>query len=113
MSLKSFLVAGCACVTPSILFAQNAPSLPSITNQTQATGDLDTETVVVTAQRGRNSVAGDAVPETTLAPADIRALGASNVAEILASLGARAGSGRGRGDGQPVVLLNPAPSPIN
>ena len=64
------------------------------------------ETVVVTAQRSRNSVAGTAVPETTLATADIQALGASNVAEILSSLGARVGSGRGRGGGQPVVLLN-------
>jgi hypothetical protein len=33
-------------------------------------------------------------------------LGASNVAEVLAALGPRAGSGRGRGSGPPVILLN-------
>lgn len=105
MSFKSLMLSGCAFVLPAPLFAQTVPVRPPISGQEAAT-DPDTETVVVTAQRGRNSVAGEAVPETTLAPADIRALGASNVTEILASLTARTGSGRGRGDGQPVVLLN-------
>jgi hypothetical protein len=64
------------------------------------------EEIVVRAQRGPNSVPGDAVPETTLDPVEIAALGASNVAEVLAALGPRAGSGRGRGSGPPVILLN-------
>jgi outer membrane cobalamin receptor len=106
MSLKLILLTSCTAILPTSLFAQTAPAAPANAGRVPAASDSDTETVVVTAQRGKNSVAGDAVPETTLAPADIRALGASNVAEILASLGARAGSGRGRGDGQPVVLLN-------
>jgi hypothetical protein len=64
------------------------------------------EEIVVRAQCGPNSVPGDAVPETTLDPVEIAALGASNVAEVLAALGPRAGSGRGRGSGPPVILLN-------
>lgn len=64
------------------------------------------EEIVVRAQRGPNSVPGDAVPETTLDPVEITALGASNIAEVLAALGPRAGSGRGRGSGPPVILLN-------
>jgi outer membrane cobalamin receptor len=106
MSLQSFLLCGCAFLAPTFLHAQTPALAPQPAGAPDATPDPDAETVVVTAQRGRNSVAGDAVPETTLAPADIRALGASNVTEILASLTARTGSGRGRGDGQPVVLLN-------
>jgi iron complex outermembrane recepter protein len=99
MKFKTFLIATCSLACPLTAIAQNAPPA-AVPNE------ADAETVIVTAQRGKNSVPGDAVPETTLAPADIRALGASNVAEILASLGARVGTGRGRGSGQPVVLLN-------
>jgi iron complex outermembrane recepter protein len=102
MKFKTFLIATGSLSCPLTAIAQTAPRAnpPAVSN------DADPETVIVTAQRGKNSVPGDAVPETTLAPADIRALGASNVAEILASLGARVGTGRGRGNGQPVVLLN-------
>lgn len=97
-----FLVSG-ALMMPASVFGQTSPAPRT---QPVLAAPPETEEVIVTAQRSKNSVAGDAVPETTLAPADIRALGASNITEILASLGARAGSGRGRGDGQPVVLLN-------
>jgi iron complex outermembrane recepter protein len=106
MSLKILLLVSAAVVAPTLVAAQArpAPATPPVP-ASRATGD-DQETVIVTAQRGKNSVQGDVVPETTLAPQDIRALGASNVAEILASLGPRAGTGRGRGGGFPIVLLN-------
>jgi iron complex outermembrane recepter protein len=106
MSFKPLLLASAALIAPSIVVAQTTPAPPSRPVTAPSPNDDDTETVVVTAQRGKNSVQGDAVPETTLAPQDIRALGASNITEILASLGPRAGTGRGRGGGFPVVLLN-------
>jgi iron complex outermembrane recepter protein len=110
MSLKTLLLISAALVVPSFAVAQapvarQAPPNPQPVPAATQNGD-DADTVIVTAQRGKNSVQGDAIPETTLAPQDIRALGASNVAEILASLGPRAGTGRGRGGGFPIVLLN-------
>ena len=106
MSLKSILLVTVAITVPTFLAAQPRPLQVTPPNIPIVEGDDGAEVVVVRAQRAVNSVQGDAVPETTLSPLDIRALGASNVTEILSSLGARAGSGRGRGEGQPVVLLN-------
>lgn len=77
---------------------------PAATPQTGEESQVDE--IIVRAQRGPNSVPGDAVPEATLSPVDIAALGASNISEVLAALGPRAGSGRGRGSGPPVILLN-------
>jgi hypothetical protein len=68
-------------------------------------GDLeDEEEIVVTGQVPRGSVAGDIPPEIQLDRRDIRAYGASNLAELLDALAPQTGSGRG--DGAPVVLLN-------
>ncbi|MCE2891468.1 MAG: hypothetical protein LW848_10165 [Hyphomonadaceae bacterium] len=99
------------------LLAQTTPIQPAKTMAVPVTvqpvdppsevqDDQPVEEIVVRAQRGPNSVPGDAVPETTLDTVEITALGASNVAEVLAALGPRAGSGRGRGSGPPVILLN-------
>jgi len=61
------------------------------------------EEIVVTGQRQRGSVAGDIPPEIQLNPGDIRALGVSNVTELLAELAPQLATGQG--SGQPVVLL--------
>lgn len=63
------------------------------------------EDVVVRGQL-RGAVPGDVKPEVTLNPADIRAYGASNVTELMNALSAQLGSGSGRGDEQPVILLS-------
>ncbi|KRC79576.1 hypothetical protein ASE13_10780 [Sphingomonas sp. Root241] len=63
------------------------------------------EDIVVTGQL-RGAVPGDVKPEVTLNPADIRAYGASNVTELMNALSAQLGSGSGRGDEQPVILLS-------
>ena len=68
--------------------------------------ELDGEEIVVTAQRQRGAVLGDIPPEITLDRREVRALGASNVAELLDALAPQTRSGRGRGEGGPVVLLN-------
>ncbi len=63
----------------------------------------DAEEIVVTGQRERGAVVSDIAPEIQLRPADIRALGASSVAEVLAAIAPQIGSALGSGG--PVVLL--------
>ncbi len=59
--------------------------------------------IVVTGQVQRGSVVGDIKPELQLSPADIRARGVSNVADLITDLAPQLRSGSG--SGQPVVLL--------
>jgi len=66
----------------------------------------DEEEIVITGQRARGSVVGDIPPEKVLSPADIRATGATSITELLDALAPEIGSARGRGGGQPVLLLN-------
>lgn len=70
--------------------------------------EFEVEEVVVVGGRTtlRGSVVGDAAPELTLDPREIRALGVSSVDELLAALEPQLASGRGRGGGRPVTLVN-------
>ena len=62
--------------------------------------------IVVAGKRLRGSVVGDIRPERTFRPDDLRAFGADNIEELLATLGRQVASARGQGDGGPVTLLN-------
>jgi len=62
--------------------------------------------IVVTAQRIRGSVDTDVPPVEELDEADIASLGASSLTDLVAAVAPQANSGRGRGGGQPIVLLN-------
>ncbi len=64
------------------------------------------EAIVVTGAKPPGSVVGDIPPEKTLTPADVRATGATTITELLDALAPEIGSARGRGGGQPVLLLN-------
>ena len=68
--------------------------------------EADAEEIVVVGRRDPNAVIGDIPPENRLNARDIRAYGAASVSELLDALGPQLGSSRGRGGGQPVVLLN-------
>ena len=68
--------------------------------------DAGEDRIVVTANRDRGGVVGDVAPELQLDARDVRALGVSNLAELLAELAPQTRSGAGRGNGGPVVLLN-------
>lgn len=69
-------------------------------------GADEDDDIVVIGMRARGSVEGSIPPETTLDPRDIRALGASSLAEVLGELGPQLRSARGRGGERPVVLIN-------
>lgn len=67
---------------------------------------MEDEAIVVTGTRLRGAVLGDIPPEIQLSPRDIRSYGASNIGELLQALAPQTGSGRGRGGGGPVILVN-------
>lgn len=68
--------------------------------------EYDLGTVEVSASRPRGSVIGDIEPEIIMDAEQLRAYGATNVIELLTALEPMTRSSRGRGEGQPVVLLN-------
>ncbi|MCC6829347.1 MAG: TonB-dependent receptor [Novosphingobium sp.] len=62
--------------------------------------------ILVVATRLRGQLNVPQAPILTLDEADIEAYGADSLSDLLAQLSPQTGSGRGRGDGHPVVLLN-------
>lgn len=62
--------------------------------------------IVVVATRVQGAVQTAAPPIVTLNEEDIAAYGASSLQSLLTALAPQTGSGRGRGDGTPSVLLN-------
>lgn len=96
-------------LAPETAFAQEAPS--SAERLDAAEGDTDDITlmggeIVVLAERYRGEIDTAQPPIMTLDEADIAAYGAASIDELLESLSPQTGSGRGRGDGRPVILLN-------
>ncbi|MFN3725504.1 MAG: TonB-dependent receptor plug domain-containing protein [Allosphingosinicella sp.] len=122
MSVSRPLIAALLCSVPTAAFAQEAetpaPAPEEIPVEAAADVQPDAQEedlvfeeeseneIVVTGQRPRGSVLGDIPAEVTLNPAEIRSYGASNVNELLEALAPQTGSGRGRGGGRPVVLVN-------
>jgi hypothetical protein len=95
----------------SAALAQAAPdSATDADAETQAeepsADELEEEEIVVVGARPRGAVIGDIPPENTLAAADIRATGATDVTELLEALAPQIGSARGRGGERPILLLN-------
>lgn len=62
--------------------------------------------VAVTSAKPRGSVQGDIPPDVTLSADQIKAYGASNLAELLTNLEPLTRSSSGRSDQQPIILLN-------
>jgi hypothetical protein len=62
--------------------------------------------IVVTARRLPGQVDAPQKPVETLDEEDIAAYGASSVGDLLDALGPETGTGRGRGSGAPVILVN-------
>ena len=70
--------------------------------------EAELEEVVISGQRQPGAVIGDIPPDVQLSAQEIRALGVSNVSELLQALSPVLGSSQGRGGERPVVLLNGA-----
>ena len=108
MSRSLFLAsAAFAFQTPAAAQAQSAPAgvAPSATPANADPAD-EGEEIVVTGTKPRGSVFGDIPAENLLNSRDIRATGATSIAELLTALGPQLGSARGRGGEAPVILLN-------
>lgn len=66
----------------------------------------ETGDIIVTGQRPQGSVVSDVPADQVLSEQDIASYGASNAADLVAQLTVQTRSGRGRGNGAPVVLVN-------
>jgi len=88
--------------------AQNAAAKPAAKAASRAADEaIDEDSdVVVTGQKLPGSVIGDIPAEVELNQADVRAYGVNSISDLLDELAPQTQSGRGRGDGAPVVLLN-------
>ncbi len=75
-------------------------------NIEDAAQDAPSREIVVTAERIRGSVDTDVPPVEQLNEADIASLGASSLTDVVAAVAPQANSGRGRGGGMPIILLN-------
>lgn len=66
----------------------------------------DSGDIIVTAITSHASVVSDIPADEVLDETAIASYGASNLTDLVAALSVQTGSGRGRGGGQPVVLVN-------
>jgi iron complex outermembrane recepter protein len=81
-------------------------SMPLYAQEADDSDEPRRSDIIVTAPRVAGSVETDIPAEITLDAADIQAYGTNSVADLLSSLGPQTRTGRGRGGGQPVVLIN-------
>ena len=91
------------------LLALAAPAQAQEVEQGQAGAepvDGSAGEILVIGQRMRGEVLSDQPPIAEYDEADIQALGAGSLAEVLEALGPQVSSGRGRGGGPPVILVN-------
>lgn len=72
----------------------------------EAEGANRANEIIVTAPRIEGSVETDVPPDLVLEPEDVASYGASTVTDLLDALSTQTRSGRGRGGGAPVVLVN-------
>ena len=86
--------------------ADTVTDQPAPDSSDTATAEDSSGDIIVTATRGHASVVSDIPADEVLDEAAIASYGASNLTDLVAALSVQTGSGRGRGGGQPVVLVN-------
>ena len=79
---------------------------PAETAEVTDRENQDSRQIVVSASRLSGQIDAPQPPVVTLDEAQIAAYGAASVSELLAALSPQTSSGRGRGGGFPVVLIN-------
>ena len=101
----SVLALAATAVAPAL--AQEDPDAAPLISQTSDPVEPDQgNTIIVTADRIRGSVDTDVPPVIELTEADIASYGADSLTDLIAQLAPQTGSGRGRGEGRPVILVN-------
>ena len=104
-NLVILLASASAVPAPAQPAPQPAP-IPAPYDARTANQPDSEDDIVIVGQRQRATVIGDIPPENQLTSRDIRATGATSITELLAAIAPQIGSARGRGAGQPVLLLN-------
>jgi outer membrane cobalamin receptor len=84
--------------------ADSAPAAPETVED--AYDDYSEDEIVVTAPRLAGQLDTDIKAEVELDEAAVASYGVSNVAELLDALAPQTRSGRGRGSGRPIILVN-------
>jgi iron complex outermembrane receptor protein len=101
--LRIVLIAPLILIAPCAAIAQETPAAEA---DGGTPGSETGQDIVVVATRFAGQVDTDLPPVLTLDEADITTYGASSIAELLDAVSTQTGSGRGRGGGRPVVLVN-------
>lgn len=90
---------------PVLLLGLGAPAFAQEDPENDPSPAEEREIVVV-GERYRGSVDAAQPPLVELDETDIASYGAGSIAELLEAIAPQAGSGRGRGEGRPVILVN-------
>lgn len=103
---RLFLIPLLIGVSPCALLAQETAPPDAVADSPTEDIDTDGDEIVVIAESFRGQVDAPQPPVLTLDEAEISTYGASSIAELLDAISPQTGSGRGRGEGRPVILLN-------
>lgn len=109
LSLRAALLAATAIASTPALAADEQlaePAAPVSGMDDEDYDDIDGEEIVVTAPRLAGQLDTDFAAEAELDEAAIASYGASSIEELLDALEPQTRSGRGRGGGRPVILVN-------
>ncbi|WP_447761643.1 TonB-dependent receptor plug domain-containing protein [Sphingopyxis panaciterrae] len=108
LSIRAALLAATAIASTSALAAEEQVVQPAVpaSDDEEDQDDIDGEEIVVTAPRLAGQLDTDFAAEAELDEAAIASYGASSIEELLDALEPQTRSGRGRGGGRPVILVN-------
>ncbi|NIJ38331.1 outer membrane receptor protein involved in Fe transport [Sphingopyxis panaciterrae] len=108
LSIRAALLAATAIASTPALAADEQVAEPAVpvSNEDEDYDDIDGEEIVVTAPRLAGQLDTDFAAEAELDEAAIASYGASSIEELLDALEPQTRSGRGRGGGRPVILVN-------
>lgn len=105
-SLVSLIVLLGSASLPALALAEEAQPAPGAMDAAAEEAEAAGGEIVVVATRLVGTVDAPQPPVMTLNEAEIGSYGASSLADLITALGPQTGSGRGRGEGRPVILFN-------
>lgn len=105
-SVRAALLAATAIAATPALATDDQAVKPPVAAPGGAYDEIDANEIVVTAPRLAGQLDTDIAAETELDEAAIASYGASSIDDLLTALEPQTRSGRGRGGGRPVILVN-------